>query len=132
MPRPTGRFWTVPDDPRRTRLGRWLRRFSLDEWPNFINVLIGDMSVVGPRAERPMFVAEFSERVPDYLKRLRVKAGITGWAQVNGLRGETETLDKMERRVQYDLYYIENWSLGFDLRILARTLLVGFVHANAH
>ncbi|HEX2037708.1 MAG TPA: undecaprenyl-phosphate glucose phosphotransferase [Chloroflexota bacterium] len=115
----TGRFWTVPDDPRRTRVGSWLRRFSLDEWPNFINVLIGDMSVVGPRAERPMFVAQFSERVPDYLKRLRVKAGVTGWAQVNGLRGDVP----IEERTKYDLYYVDNWSLWLDIKIIVRTVL---------
>ncbi len=115
----SGRFWTVQDDPRRTRVGRWLRRFSLDEWPNFINVLIGDMSVVGPRAERPMFVAQFSETVPDYLKRLREKAGITGWAQVNGLRGDVP----IEERTKYDLYYVDNWSLWLDIKIIIRTAL---------
>ncbi|MGH2351760.1 MAG: undecaprenyl-phosphate glucose phosphotransferase [Chloroflexota bacterium] len=116
----TGRFWTVQDDPRRTRMGRWLRRFSLDEWPNFINVLIGDMSVVGPRAERPMFVAHFSETVPDYLKRLREKAGVTGWAQVNGLRGDVP----IDERTKYDLYYIEHWSLWLDIKIILRTALL--------
>jgi exopolysaccharide biosynthesis polyprenyl glycosylphosphotransferase len=115
----TGRFWTVQDDPRRTRIGRFLRRFSLDEWPNFINVLIGDMSVVGPRAERPMFVAQFSETVPDYLKRLREKAGITGWAQVNGLRGDVP----IGERTKYDLYYVDNWSLWLDIKIIIRTAL---------
>jgi exopolysaccharide biosynthesis polyprenyl glycosylphosphotransferase len=116
----TGRFWTVPDDPRRTQMGRLLRRFSLDEWPNFINVLIGDMSVVGPRAERPMFVAQFSETVPDYLKRLREKAGITGWAQVNGLRGDVP----IEERTKYDLHYVDNWSLWLDIKIIIRTALL--------
>ena len=116
----TGRFWTVADDPRRTRMGRVLRRFSLDEWPNFINVLVGDMSVVGPRAERPMFVAQFSETVPDYLKRLREKAGITGWAQVNGLRGDVP----IEDRTKYDLYYVDNWSLWLDIKIIIRTVLL--------
>jgi exopolysaccharide biosynthesis polyprenyl glycosylphosphotransferase len=115
----SGRYWTVQDDPRRTRVGGWLRRFSLDEWPNFINVLIGDMSVVGPRAERPMFVAQFSETVPDYLKRLREKAGITGWAQVNGLRGDVP----IEERTKYDLYYVDNWSLWLDIKIIIRTAL---------
>jgi exopolysaccharide biosynthesis polyprenyl glycosylphosphotransferase len=115
----TGRFWTTKDDPRRTRVGGVLRRLSLDEWPNFINVLIGDMSVVGPRAERPMFVAQFSETVPDYLKRLREKAGITGWAQVNGLRGDVP----IEERTKYDLYYVDNWSLWLDIKIIIRTAL---------
>jgi exopolysaccharide biosynthesis polyprenyl glycosylphosphotransferase len=116
----TGRFWTVPHDPRRTRLGAWLRRFSLDELPQFINVLVGDMSVVGPRPERPMFVAEFSEKVPDYLRRLRVKAGVTGWAQVNGLRGDCS----IEERTKYDLYYVDNWSLWLDIKIIVRTALL--------
>lgn len=116
----TGRFWTVPDDPRRTRLGSWLRRLSLDELPQFINVLVGDMSVVGPRPERPMFVAQFSETVPDYLRRLRVKAGITGWAQVNGLRGDVS----IDERTKYDLHYVDNWSLWLDLKIILRTALL--------
>jgi exopolysaccharide biosynthesis polyprenyl glycosylphosphotransferase len=116
----TGRFWTVPEDPRRTRLGRWLRRFSLDELPQFINVLVGDMSVVGPRPERPMFVAQFSETVPDYLRRLRERAGITGWAQVNGLRGDVS----IEERTKYDLHYVDHWSLWLDLKIIFRTVLL--------
>jgi exopolysaccharide biosynthesis polyprenyl glycosylphosphotransferase len=124
----TGRFWTVPDDPRRTRLGRWLRRFSLDELPQFINVLVGDMSVVGPRPERPMFVAQFSETVPDYLRRLRVKAGITGWAQVNGLRGDTSIDD----RTKFDLYYVDNWSLWLDLKIILRTAILVLRDTSAY
>lgn len=116
----SGRYWTVQDDPRRTRLGGWLRRFSLDEWPQFINVLVGDMSVVGPRPERPMYVAKFSETVPDYLKRLRERAGLTGWAQVNGLRGDVS----IEERTTYDLYYVDNWSLWLDIKIVLRTVLV--------
>jgi exopolysaccharide biosynthesis polyprenyl glycosylphosphotransferase len=113
----TGRFWTVKGDPRRTRLGGWLRRFSLDEIPQFANVLVGDMSVVGPRPERPMFVAQFSETVPDYLRRLRERAGITGWAQVNGLRGDVS----IDERTKYDLYYVDNWSLWLDIKIIVRT-----------
>lgn len=124
----TGRFWTVPDDPRRTRLGRWLRRFSLDELPQFVNVLVGDMSVVGPRPERPMFVAQFSETVPDYLRRLRVKAGITGWAQVNGLRGDTSIDD----RTKFDLYYVDNWSLWLDLKIILRTAILVLRDTSAY
>jgi len=124
----TGRYWTVRNDPRRTRVGRILRRFSLDEWPNFINVLVGDMSVVGPRAERPMFVAQFSETVPDYLRRLREKAGITGWAQVNGLRGDVS----IEERTKYDLYYVDNWSLWLDLKIIVRTALQLLRDRNAY
>jgi putative colanic acid biosynthesis UDP-glucose lipid carrier transferase len=119
-------------DPRVTRVGRILRRTSLDELPQLLNVLSGEMSLVGPR---PLAVAHnelYAPLIDAYLGRHRVKPGITGWAQVNGLRGETETLAKMERRVEYDLYYIEHWSLGFDLRILARTLLVGFAHPNAY
>jgi Undecaprenyl-phosphate glucose phosphotransferase len=126
--RRTGRYWTVPEDPRRTRLGRWLRRLSLDEWPQFINVLVGDMSVVGPRPERPMFVAQFSETVPDYLKRLRERAGVTGWAQVNGLRGDVS----IEERTKYDLYYVDNWSLWLDLKIIVRTAFSVVRDRNAY
>jgi Undecaprenyl-phosphate glucose phosphotransferase len=124
----TGRFWTVREDPRRTRLGRWLRRLSLDELPQFINVLVGDMSVVGPRPERPMFVAQFSEAMPGYLRRLREKAGITGWAQINGLRGDSS----IEERTKYDLYYVDNWSLWLDLKIIIRTIPLLFRDQNAY
>jgi Undecaprenyl-phosphate glucose phosphotransferase len=120
------------DDARLTRTGRWLRRTSLDELPQLINVLRGEMSIVGPR---PHMVAQneyYASLIDTYLGRHRVKPGITGWAQVNGLRGETDTLEKMEGRIRHDLYYIENWSLGFDIRILARTAVVGFVHRNAY
>lgn len=109
--------WTRPDDDRRTRLGTFIRRFSIDELPQFINVLLGDMSVVGPRPEQPQYVAQFSEQIPRYMHRHREKAGITGWAQVNGLRGDTS----IEERTRYDLYYIENWSPLFDLKIIIRT-----------
>jgi Undecaprenyl-phosphate glucose phosphotransferase len=108
----------VKNDPRRTRLGRILRMASLDELPQLINVLKGDMSLVGPRPERTHFVREFRANVPKYLDRHRVKAGVTGWAQVNGLRGDTSIAE----RIKYDLYYIENWSLAFDLKILMRTV----------
>ena len=126
--RATGRYWTVKGDPRRTRLGKWLRQLSIDELPQFVNVLIGDMSVVGPRPERPMFVAQFSEAMPDYLKRLREKAGITGWAQVNGLRGDSS----IEERTKYDLYYVDNWSLWLDLKIILRTIPLLFKDPNAY
>ncbi len=118
--RQSGQFWTVPNDSRRTRIGAWLRRHSVDEWPQFINVLVGDMSVVGPRPERPMFVAQFSESVPDYLRRLRERAGLTGWAQVNGLRGDVP----IEERTKYDLYYVDNWSLWLDIKIVLRTAVL--------
>jgi Undecaprenyl-phosphate glucose phosphotransferase len=119
-------------DPRVTRVGRILRRTSLDELPQFINVLLGTMSIVGPRPHAVSHNEQYARLIDEYLARHRVKPGITGWAQVNGLRGETETLEKMAQRVRYDLYYIENWSLLFDIRIILRTLFVGFVNHNAY
>lgn len=116
------RDWTVPNDPRRTRLGKFLRRFSIDELPNLINVLAGHMSLVGPRAEQPQYVRQFSTEIPRYMERHREKAGMTGWAQVNGLRGDVP----IDQRTQYDLYYIENWSIFFDIRILLRTIITVF------
>ena len=124
----SGPVWTRPDDPRRTRLGAWLRRTSLDELPQLVNVLRGEMSLVGPRPERPTFVEAFRRKVPGYMLRHKVKAGITGWAQVNGWRGNTS----VEKRIEYDLYYIERWSLGFDLKILLLTVWLGFRHRNAY
>jgi Undecaprenyl-phosphate glucose phosphotransferase len=118
-------------DPRITRIGRWLRRYSLDELPQFLNVLKGDMSIVGPRPHAVAHNELYARLIGDYLARHRVKPGITGWAQVNGLRGETPTVEHMHRRVQYDLYYVENWSLLFDLKIILRTLLVGFRDPDA-
>jgi len=115
----TGPVWAVKDDPRRTRMGRWLRKYSFDELPNFVNVFLGDMSLVGPRPERPVFVEQFRQMVPRYMERHREKAGITGWAQVNGLRGDTSIWE----RTKYDLYYIEHWSLWFDFKILILTAL---------
>jgi Undecaprenyl-phosphate glucose phosphotransferase len=109
--------WTTANDPRVTRVGRFLRRSSLDEFPQFINVLRGEMSVVGPRPEQPRWVEQFSQQIPRYMRRHKEKAGLTGWAQVNGLRGDTS----IEERTRYDLYYIENWSLLFDIKIILRT-----------
>jgi len=118
----------IRDDPRRTPLGALLRRNSLDELPQLFNVLSGDMSLVGPRPERPVFIEEFKRQIPKYHLRHKVKSGITGWAQVNGLRGQTS----IQKRIEYDLYYIENWSLLLDLKILVRTALGGFLSKNAY
>jgi putative colanic acid biosynthesis UDP-glucose lipid carrier transferase len=120
------------NDPRVTRVGRFLRRTSLDELPQLLNVLRGEMSLVGPRPHAVAHNEHYAKIIDEYLGRHRVKPGITGWAQVNGLRGETDTAEKMRMRVQYDLYYIDNWSLLFDLKILALTPFVGFVHRNAY
>jgi exopolysaccharide biosynthesis polyprenyl glycosylphosphotransferase len=118
----------LKSDPRVTRVGYLLRKSSLDELPQFINVLKGDMSIVGPRPERPLFVAQFKNKIPQYMLRHKVKAGITGWAQVNGWRGNTS----IEKRIEYDLYYIEHWSVKLDLKIMWLTLLRGFFHKHAY
>jgi Undecaprenyl-phosphate glucose phosphotransferase len=119
----TGPIWARDNDPRCTPVGRWLRRFDLDELPQLWNVLRGDMSIVGPRPERPYFVEQFKHRIPQYMLRHKVKAGITGWAQVNGWRGNTS----LEKRIEYDLYYIENWSVGLDIKIMWLTVLRGLL-----
>jgi putative colanic acid biosynthesis UDP-glucose lipid carrier transferase len=124
----SGPVWSRQADPRTTRLGALLRRYSLDELPQLFNVLHGDMSLVGPRPERPEFVAQFRQEIPGYMQKHMVKAGITGWAQVNDLRGSSD----LGKRIQYDLYYIDNWSLWFDLRILALTVWHVFRSRNAH
>jgi len=124
----SGPVWARRDDPRVTRLGRFLRRTNLDELPQFINVLLGHMSIVGPRPERPEFVAQFRREIPRYAERHRERVGITGWAQVNGLRGNTS----IEERTKFDLYYIENWSILLDLEIIARTILRSFRDPNAY
>lgn len=124
----TGAVWAKAGEKRATRIGALMRRTSLDELPQFINVLKGDMSVVGPRPERPVFIEQFRGRVPRYMLRHKVKAGITGWAQVNGWRGDTS----IEKRIEYDLYYIRNWSLTLDVKIMIMTLWAGFVNKNAY
>jgi Undecaprenyl-phosphate glucose phosphotransferase len=126
--RDSGPVWARRDDPRRTRIGRLLRRFSLDELPQLWNVLRGEMSLVGPRPERPFFVEQFKERLPQYMLRHKVKSGMTGWAQVNGWRGNTS----IEKRIEYDLYYIENWSVSLDLKIMWLTVIRGFFHKHAY
>ena len=126
--RESGPVFATETDPRRTPVGIWLRRYNLDELPQLINVVLGDMSLVGPRPERPPFVQQFRERIPQYMVRHRVKSGITGWAQVNGWRGNSS----IEKRIEYDLYYIENWSLLLDVKILILTLFRGFGQKHAY
>ena len=124
----SGAVWAKEDDPRRTWLGAFLRKTSIDELPQFFNVLKGDMSIVGPRPERPVFIEEFRKNIPKYMLRHKMKAGITGWAQVNGWRGDTD----LKKRIEYDLYYIENWSFWFDLKIMWLTIWKGLVNKNAY
>ncbi len=120
--------WTTKDDPRVTKVGAFLRRTSIDEMPQFFNVLMGKMSLVGPRPERPQFVEKFKEEIPRYMVKHQVRPGITGWAQVNGYRGDTS----IRKRIEFDIYYIENWTLGLDFRILFETIFHGFVNKNAY
>ena len=120
--------WTVRDDPRVTKAGKVLRRTSMDELPQLFNILKGDMSIVGPRPERPQFVEKFKEEIPRYMVKHQVRPGLTGWAQVNGLRGDTSIM----KRVEYDIYYIENWTMGFDIKIMFLTVFRGLVNKNAY
>jgi len=120
--------WTVEDDPRKTKFGSFLRKTSLDELPQFFNVLFGHMSVVGPRPERPYFVDQFKEEIPKYMVKHHIRPGITGWAQSNGLRGDTS----IEDRIKHDIFYIENWSFLFDIKIIFKTIVNGFVNKNAY
>jgi Undecaprenyl-phosphate glucose phosphotransferase len=124
----TGPVWAAKQDDRKTPIGGFLRKTSLDELPQFINVLRGDMSIVGPRPERPVFIERFRKTIPNYMARHAVKCGITGWAQVNGWRGNTS----LRKRIQYDLYYIVHWNPMFDLKIMWMTLWNGLVHRNAY
>ena len=120
--------WTVKNDDRITPFGKFLRRTSLDETPQFFNILKGDMSLVGPRPERPQWVERFREEIPRYMIKHQVRPGLTGWAQVNGYRGDTS----IRKRIDYDIYYIENWTLGFDFKILFLTFFKGFINKNAY
>ena len=120
--------WTTSDDPRVTGFGKFIRKMSLDELPQLINVLKGDMSLVGPRPERPFYVEKFKEEIPRYMIKHQVRPGMTGWAQVNGFRGDTS----IEKRIEYDLYYIENWNMIFDIKILFKTIFRGFFNKNAY
>ena len=120
--------WTVKNDPRVTGIGRFLRRTSLDELPQLFNILKGDMSLVGPRPERPLFVEKFKEEIPRYMVKHQVRPGLTGWAQVNGYRGDTS----IRKRIEYDIYYIENWTIGFDIKIIFMTFFTGFINKNAY
>jgi exopolysaccharide biosynthesis polyprenyl glycosylphosphotransferase len=125
---PSGAGWTVKDDPRRTKVGVFIRKYNLDEFPQLFNVLLGDMSMVGPRPEQPGYVEKFKDDIPRYFQRHKVKSGVTGWAQVNGFRGDTSITE----RTKYDLYYVENWSLVFDIKIIFLTLKNMFKSPNAY
>ena len=124
----SGPVWAQKSDDRTTKVGKWLRKTSLDEIPQFFNVLCGDMSVVGPRPERPVFVSHFKQDIPGYMLRHKAKAGITGWAQIQGWRGNTS----LQKRIECDLWYIQNWSLWLDLKIVLLTPIKGFIHPNAY
>ena len=120
--------WTTKDDPRVTSVGKFIRRFSIDELPQFFNILRGDMSVVGPRPERPQFVDKFKEEIPRYMVKHQVRPGLTGWAQISGYRGDTS----IKRRIEHDIYYIENWNLWFDIKIIFLTVFRMFIDKNAY
>jgi len=120
--------WTVRDDPRVTKVGKIMRKTSIDELPQLFNVLKGEMSMVGPRPERPFYVEKFQEEIPRYMVKHQVRPGMTGWAQIHGYRGDTS----IRKRIEYDLYYIENWTLGLDIKILFLTIFRGFVNNNAY
>ena len=120
--------WTTSNDPRVTKIGRIIRKTSIDELPQLFNVLMGDMSLVGPRPERPYFVEKFKEEIPRYMIKHQVRPGLTGWAQINGYRGDTS----IRKRIECDLYYIENWTLGLDFKILFLTFFKGFINKNAY
>ena len=120
--------WSTKDDPRKTKWGSFMRKTSIDELPQFFNVLNGDMSIIGPRPERPYFVEKFKEEIPRYMNKHQVRPGITGWAQVCGYRGDTS----IEGRINHDLYYIENWNLFFDIKIVFLTIFKGFINKNAY
>lgn len=120
--------WTVKDDPRVTKVGKFLRKTSLDELPQLFNILIGNMSLVGPRPERPHFVERFKEEIPRYMVKHQVRPGLTGWAQVNGYRGDTS----IRKRIEYDIYYIENWTMSLDIKIIFLTIFKGFINKNAY
>ena len=123
-----GSTYNGADDPRMTKIGAFMRKTSLDEFPQFLNVLKGDMSLVGPRPERPQYVEKFREEIPRYMIKHQVRPGMTGWAQVNGYRGDTS----IRKRIEHDLYYIENWTLGLDVKILFLTVFKGFINKNAY
>ncbi len=120
--------WTVKDDPRVTKVGKLLRRTSLDELPQLFNILAGEMSLVGPRPERPLFVEKFREEIPRYMIKHQVRPGLTGWAQINGYRGDTS----IRKRIEYDIFYIENWTMGLDIKIMFLTVFKGFINKNAY
>lgn len=120
--------WTVKDDPRVTKVGKVLRKTSLDELPQFFNILAGEMSLVGPRPERPLFVEKFKEEIPRYMIKHQVRPGLTGWAQINGYRGDTS----IRKRVEYDIFYIENWTMSLDIKIMFLTIFKGFINKNAY
>ena len=120
--------WTVKDDPRVTKVGKFLRKTSLDELPQLFNILVGEMSLVGPRPERPRFVEQFKEEIPRYMIKHQVRPGLTGWAQGNGYRGDSS----IRKRIEYDLFYIENWTMSFDIKIMLLTIFKGFINKNAY